>query len=466
MKMLLIAFFTNNGTPQTGLSPTMDVWLPDGSKVVNSETMTEIAGGFYKHEFVAYDGNKDYSIRADGGATLNAADRFVYATNELDVNVGGGLGITGDMIFDLKKLADNIITKKDLEKFLKELSTQIDSIKKKSASLETIDGIINTISKVSNKIDSLVKNKETSQQTAIELKEELKKLSEKISNQKTDLINSTSAIAKSLDEFRKESKLSIETKVGEIINSLSNVKQKIAALDKTTMSKLQEESERIINNFSSKAETNSQTISKMESERQKSLSELYSKFQEVAKITELSNNILGRFDASNVKLESIENSTNQLKSFSEKYSEFFKQIDSKYRSLRETLNLLLENTKEDKTKELLSVFKDENSNLLNNLNQLFKELKSSNNQQESLLQNNNSENIELLNSLNTLVGEIKQELGTIDLSKSFAEIKSDLSNIRIRLEKFEQINKLIKRQNSVDDLSDVESQINSIKNDY
>jgi len=80
--MLIIAFFTEDGTPKTGLSPTLDVWKVDGTQPVTAQAMTEIAGGFYKYDFTTYDEDEDYVIRADGTATLSVADRYVFSTNE------------------------------------------------------------------------------------------------------------------------------------------------------------------------------------------------------------------------------------------------------------------------------------------------------------------------------------------------------------------------------------------------
>jgi len=79
--MNLIAFFTDNGTPKTGLSPKIDVWKLDGTQVVNAQAMTEIAGGFYYYDFTTYDDDEDYCIRADS-VTLTGAERYVQATNE------------------------------------------------------------------------------------------------------------------------------------------------------------------------------------------------------------------------------------------------------------------------------------------------------------------------------------------------------------------------------------------------
>ncbi|KKL94994.1 hypothetical protein LCGC14_1859060 [marine sediment metagenome] len=81
-KMNLIAFFSNKGTPSTGLSPTIDVWKLDGTQSVTAQAMTEIAGGFYYYDFTTYDEDEDYVIRADGTSTLTGADRYVYSTNE------------------------------------------------------------------------------------------------------------------------------------------------------------------------------------------------------------------------------------------------------------------------------------------------------------------------------------------------------------------------------------------------
>lgn len=80
--MNLIAFFTNAGTPATGLSPIIDVWKLDGTQVVTAQAMSETAGGFYFYDFTTYDEDVDYVIRADGTATLSGSDRYVYSTNE------------------------------------------------------------------------------------------------------------------------------------------------------------------------------------------------------------------------------------------------------------------------------------------------------------------------------------------------------------------------------------------------
>lgn len=85
--MIITAFFTNKGTPATGLSPTIDVWKIDATQVVTSQAMDEIAGGFYSYDFTTYDEDLDYVIRADGTATLSGSDRYQFSSNET-----GGVG--------------------------------------------------------------------------------------------------------------------------------------------------------------------------------------------------------------------------------------------------------------------------------------------------------------------------------------------------------------------------------------
>ncbi len=79
--MNIIAFFTENGTPKTGLSATIDVWKIDGTQTVTAQAMTEVAGGFYVYDYTTYDEDEDYCIRADS-VTLTGSDRYVYSSNE------------------------------------------------------------------------------------------------------------------------------------------------------------------------------------------------------------------------------------------------------------------------------------------------------------------------------------------------------------------------------------------------
>jgi hypothetical protein len=82
--MIISSFFTNNGNPQTGLTPTIRIWEVVGvgsdTLIVNNAPMVETGDGFYKYNFVAYDASKDYVFRTDGGGTLPAGERYQSGT--------------------------------------------------------------------------------------------------------------------------------------------------------------------------------------------------------------------------------------------------------------------------------------------------------------------------------------------------------------------------------------------------
>jgi hypothetical protein len=81
--MKIVSFFTNSGTPATGLNPTIRIRdLSDNSLVVTDAVMTEVGDGHYVYDYIAYDLDKNYAIRSDGGGTLPNADRYKYAGNE------------------------------------------------------------------------------------------------------------------------------------------------------------------------------------------------------------------------------------------------------------------------------------------------------------------------------------------------------------------------------------------------
>lgn len=119
---IISVFFTNAGFPQTGLTPTIDIWevSPD-SLVVNDAAMTEIGGGWYKYTYTSYDYEKNYVFTADGGGTLTACDRYKYGGNESyvedisyevweeDATIHMNVGTTGLVLNSIKADTTTII---------------------------------------------------------------------------------------------------------------------------------------------------------------------------------------------------------------------------------------------------------------------------------------------------------------------------------------------------------------------
>jgi len=79
----VLAFFTNDGVPQPGLTPTVRIRdISDNSLVVTDQAASEVGDGWYKYDFVAYDSAEEYAIRFDGGAALADSDRYTSGTND------------------------------------------------------------------------------------------------------------------------------------------------------------------------------------------------------------------------------------------------------------------------------------------------------------------------------------------------------------------------------------------------
>ena len=80
--MIISAFFTENGIPKTGLSPTIRIrTLSDNVLVITDVLMAEVGDGFYKYDYVAYDGTLDYAVRCDS-VTLTGSERYTFGTND------------------------------------------------------------------------------------------------------------------------------------------------------------------------------------------------------------------------------------------------------------------------------------------------------------------------------------------------------------------------------------------------
>ena len=102
----VIVAITQNGVPQTGLSPTIRIRnVADNSLEITDAAMSEVGDGFYKYLFATYDSTKNYAIRVN--TTLSGSDAFHFAGNESFVkDIQDGLGTEDKQDEILDTIAD------------------------------------------------------------------------------------------------------------------------------------------------------------------------------------------------------------------------------------------------------------------------------------------------------------------------------------------------------------------------
>lgn len=108
--MLIVSFFTEQGSPKSGLSPTIDIVdIEADSIVVNDASMTALTDmtHAYVYDFSGFNEKKKYAITVDGGAILNNLDRYQYGIldSKWDEIIEGALTARNFMRIFLSALA-------------------------------------------------------------------------------------------------------------------------------------------------------------------------------------------------------------------------------------------------------------------------------------------------------------------------------------------------------------------------
>lgn len=109
--MWLLAFFTQDGMPETGLSPLIKVInVETDAVIINNAAMSETGDGFYKYDFSAYDPEIDYAIICDS-VTLSGSERYTYASsgeyNDVLNSVESTVGLIDIRTILLRKIQTN-----------------------------------------------------------------------------------------------------------------------------------------------------------------------------------------------------------------------------------------------------------------------------------------------------------------------------------------------------------------------
>lgn len=91
-------YFSDNGEPKTGLSPSIDIFIKsaDGLSAGTAPTISEFSGGFYYFDYVP---TEIVLIRVDSNdATMVAADRYIAMRVSTADNAVIGAGATATTI--------------------------------------------------------------------------------------------------------------------------------------------------------------------------------------------------------------------------------------------------------------------------------------------------------------------------------------------------------------------------------
>lgn len=111
--MIYVLYFADLGTPKTGLSPTIDIFIKvsDGASAGGAPAISELSGGFYKFTYVP---TEDVAIRVDSNdATMADRDRYIvlvaspHDTGLEDIK-GTGFVKDTDSLVDIRPVVDAI----------------------------------------------------------------------------------------------------------------------------------------------------------------------------------------------------------------------------------------------------------------------------------------------------------------------------------------------------------------------
>ena len=88
--MIINSFFTKNGAPAVGLTPTIKIWEVQNSTrtvVVDDAPMVEDTAGYYWFDFSGYLAELDYVVLVDAGVDMIPFGRYSTAAISPTSNV-------------------------------------------------------------------------------------------------------------------------------------------------------------------------------------------------------------------------------------------------------------------------------------------------------------------------------------------------------------------------------------------
>jgi len=252
----ITTFFTENGVPKTGLSPTINIIEVNGTVRVTNWPLTEVGLWFYVYDFNYYDPDKIYCYQIDGTATLSGWERYKFGDNSLDNYTNKySFGRTWFMI-------------PTYDKQFKDINKQFKSIKipeyNEKETQEMIKRLLAEIQGKNNNdvIDELSQIKDSMQKVAeliasIDAREWVNQVGTSLSETKENILEELRTIAQSLSDTIEskhwemsaniEDKLDSKKLAEPLIQSQSSLEKKVEELFTAMVQK--HVPERILNQF-------------------------------------------------------------------------------------------------------------------------------------------------------------------------------------------------------------------------
>ena len=210
-----ITRFKSSGSPQTGLSPTVNIRrvAQDGAVVseVSSAAMTEVADGLYKYNFTNFNALYNYVFTFDAGATSDSRyTEAIYSGVQGLIDLiprggGGGSSFTASHLDSITKALETRITELfaqfeiEVPEVIFDTSEIKDLIKQATAqSKEVKQELTKLINKADSKIEEIKNPEITTQEVIVETKEVV------VENKTVDMTDVIKTI-KSLEKLVKDS---------------------------------------------------------------------------------------------------------------------------------------------------------------------------------------------------------------------------------------------------------------------
>lgn len=405
----------------TGLTDvTLDIYDPNENKIVSNADMTELnSEGIYIY---------DYTMPTKPLGTYTFIISCPSQRNYLEIQTatsvqpsGGGWGITGDIIQDLKIIKDNFIGKKEIKELLEKINEKVDKALEDGSVIETVAE--QQTSKFNQRYDQISKELESMHK---KINGDLNKVKESLANE----IGKGNTNIESLREGIKGNESNILKDKKEYNNLINQLDQKIDNYDKSMnegILNIKKRYDELLNQNNKLRNDFDKGLVLVKDSNDKKFMEMEFKFNENVKP------LFSKID--NLKQAQINQSS--------KVDSVFSKFDQKYNQITDKTSKFIEDNK----KEILSMISDE----ISKTNQKIKSMDSMPefiyNKIKSEIELNNKSNEKKIQTLYNRLERMYEE--TSNILKELEGLKKSEDSISKTVSKIKELDNLVKFQESM-----------------